>query len=218
MFTISVTAHRKIGTFWFSPTVENYERELSFKKIKGKNLVKTQTAKSYKNKNTIASKKKKHKMENDPLKQFAEQLFKDLEKKKAVAKRKKYFQEIGRKGGLKKKTSGQFTKVVSTRLTEKEHKEASQKAARLNLTLSKYSRYVITEKEVRVREFETDKILLEYGNHFIRIKNLLRHREFSKLDHTSQILKSVEKVTQLIYEYIYSKKNLATEENSQDDE
>lgn len=47
MFTISVTAHRKIGTFWFSPTVENYERELSFKKIKGENLVKTQTAKSY---------------------------------------------------------------------------------------------------------------------------------------------------------------------------
>ena len=45
-------------------------------------------------------------MENDPLKQFAEQIFKDLEKKKAVAKRKKYFQEIGRKGGLKKKTSG----------------------------------------------------------------------------------------------------------------
>lgn len=59
MFTISVTAHRKIGTFWFSPTVENYERELSFKKIKGENLIKTQTAKSYKNKNTIASKKKR---------------------------------------------------------------------------------------------------------------------------------------------------------------
>lgn len=157
-------------------------------------------------------------MEKDPLKQFAEQIFKDLEKKKAVAKRKKYFQEIGRKGGLKKKTSGQFTKVVSTRLTEKEHEEASQKAARLNLTLSQYSRFVITEKELKIKEFETDKILLEYGNHFVRIKNLLRHREFSKLGHTSQILKSVEMVTQLIYEYLYSKMTPKTEENSQDNE
>lgn len=58
MFTISVTAHHKIGTFWFSPTVENYEGELSFKKIKGENLIKTQTTLSRKNKHNCFQKEK----------------------------------------------------------------------------------------------------------------------------------------------------------------
>lgn len=58
MFTISVTAHRKIGTFWFSPTVENYDRELSFKKIKVENLIKTQTTITRKNKTQLLPKRK----------------------------------------------------------------------------------------------------------------------------------------------------------------
>jgi len=32
MFTISVSAHRKIGTFWFSPIVENFKTERRFRK------------------------------------------------------------------------------------------------------------------------------------------------------------------------------------------
>ena len=32
MFTISVSAHRKIGTFWFSPIVENFKTERGFRK------------------------------------------------------------------------------------------------------------------------------------------------------------------------------------------
>lgn len=157
-------------------------------------------------------------MEKDSLQQFAEQIFKEQKKKIEQEKRKKYFQEIGRKGGLKKKISNQFSKVISTRLTQKEFEKALQEAKRFNLKLSEYSRYMITQKELKINEFKTDELLLGYGNHFIRIKNLLRHREFSKLDHTKVILREVEIVTKLIHDYLYQKMNPTTEDNFQEDE
>ena len=40
MFTISVSAHRKIGTFWFTPIVENYKTERRFRKNSDKNTLK----------------------------------------------------------------------------------------------------------------------------------------------------------------------------------
>jgi hypothetical protein len=42
MFTISVSAHRKIGTFWFSPIVENIKTERRFWKNLEENSVKIQ--------------------------------------------------------------------------------------------------------------------------------------------------------------------------------
>ena len=157
-------------------------------------------------------------MENDQLRQFVQQISREQEKKIAQEKRRNYFKEIGRKGGLKKKTSNQFTRVVSTRLTQKEFDEAIQEAKRYNLKFSKYTRIKITNGELRINEFKEDETLLSYGNNFIRIKNLLRHREFSQLDHTKVILREVENVTKLIYEYLYNKMNTRTEENLQEDE
>lgn len=146
-------------------------------------------------------------MEKDPLKNLILEITKRQEQKYALERRKKYFQTIGRKGGLKKKTANQLTQTVSTRLTEKEFLEIEKKAAQYNLKISKYVRLVLTETELKINEFTTDKLLVEYGNHFIRIKNLLRHREFSKLDHTKVILRKVEEVTDLLYRYLYEKMN-----------
>ncbi|GEM_PF-210650 len=237
MFTISVSAHRKIGTFWFSPIVENFKTErrfrkksvkisveiqrnfqLNFKENLKQNSDKIQKILTAKNRNFCFRKEKKYQMENNQIRQFAEQIFSEQEKKIAKEKRKNYFKEIGRKGGLKKKTSNQFTKVVSTRLTQKEFDEVTIKAKRFKLSVSKYFRLLITEKELRINEFKEDETLLSYGNNFIRIKNLLRHREFSQLDYTKVILREVETITKLIYDYLYNKMNARTEAEFQEDE
>ena len=157
-------------------------------------------------------------MENDQIKQFVQQISREQEKKIAQEKRRNYFKEIGRKGGLKKKTSNQFTKVVSTRLTQKEFDEAIQEAKRYNLKFSKYTRIKITNGELRINEFKEHETLLDYGNNFIRIKNMFRRSEFSQLDHTKVILREVEIVTKLIYDYLYNKMKDRYKENFQEDE
>lgn len=146
-------------------------------------------------------------MKKDPWEEFFLEITKQQEQKSALEKRKKYFQTIGRKGGLKKKTANQLTRTISTRLTEKEFQEIEKKATQYNLTIAKYVRLILTEAELKINEFATDKLLLQYGNNFIRIKNLLRHREFSKLDYTKVILRKIEEVTDLIYRYLYEKMN-----------
>ena len=157
-------------------------------------------------------------MENDQLRQFVQQISREQEKKIAQEKRRNFFKEIGRKGGLKKKTSNQFTRVVSTRITEKEYEEIEKIAKRFKLSVSKYLRLLITEKELRINEFKEDETLLDYGNNFIRIKNMFRRSEFSQLDHTKVILREVEIVTKLIYDYLYNKMNARSQENLQEDE
>ena len=157
-------------------------------------------------------------MENDQLRQFVQQISREQEKKIAQEKRRNFFKEIGRKGGLKKKTSNQFTRVVSTRITEKEYEEIEKIAKRFKLSVSKYLRFLITEKELRINEFKEDETLLDYGNNFIRIKNMFRRSEFSQLDHTKVILREVEIVTKLIYDYLYNKMNARSQENLQEDE
>ena len=166
----------------------------------------------------MLQKRKKYQMENDQLRQFVQQISREQEKKIAQEKRRNYFKEIGRKGGLKKKTSNQFTRVVSTRITEKEYEEIEKIAKRFKLSVSKYFRFLITEKELRINEFKEDETLLDYGNNFIRIKNMFRRSEFSQLDHTKVILREVEIVTKLIYDYLYNKMNARSQENLQEDE
>ena len=166
----------------------------------------------------MLQKRKKYQMENDQLRQFVQQISREQEKKIAQEKRRNYFKEIGRKGGLKKKTSNQFTKVISTRLTQKEFDEASQQAKQYNIKFSKFTRLKITDGELRINEFKEHETLLEYGNNFIRIKNMFRRSEFSQLDHTKVILREVEIVTKLIYDYLYNKMNARTEAEFQEDE
>ena len=141
-------------------------------------------------------------MKIDSLQDFILKISKQQEKKIADEKRKKYFQSIGRKGGLKKKNNSQLGKIISFRLTDFEYEESLNKAQKFNLKLSAYARMVHLEKELKIKEFETEKVLLEYGNNFIRIKNLLRHREWNVFKNKSEIIKEIELVLQLMREYL----------------
>ena len=118
---------------------------------------------------------------------------------------KKHFKELGRKGGLKKKTSNQFSKVISSRFTEKEYQELENQAQELNVKLSALLRLIVTEKELKINEFKTDEILFSYGTHFIRIRNLLRNKEWNEFENKKQILSEIEHVLKLIRDYVYQK-------------
>ena len=142
-------------------------------------------------------------MEQDFLTNFITKIQQEQEQKDAEEKRKNYFKTIGKKGGLAKKKSALFSKTISAKLTEKEFEILRTKAEKLNLKISKYVRLVLTEKELKVNEFKTDEVFLSYGNNFNRIKNLLRNREFSSLENKAEIMREIEGVTKLIYNYLY---------------
>ena len=122
-------------------------------------------------------------------------------------KRKKYFQDLGRKGGLKKKSNLQLTKIISFRLTELEYEESQKKSQKYNLKLSAYARMIHLQKELKINEFKIDEILLQYGNNSKRITNLLRHREWSVFENKKEILTKIETTNDLMYQYLYSKMN-----------
>ena len=144
-------------------------------------------------------------MEKDFLEEFVNQATQENEAKIAQEKRKKYFRELGKKGGLKKKTSQQFSKVISVRVTEKEFEEIEKKASEYHLKISKYVRLILTEKEIKINEFKTDEILLQFGNNFKKITNLLRNREWTVFENKKEVLAKIETTVDLIHHYLYSK-------------
>ncbi|WP_312899989.1 plasmid mobilization protein [Chryseobacterium taichungense] len=144
-------------------------------------------------------------MEKDFLQEFIHQATKENEAKIAQEKRKKYFQELGRKGGLKTKENKKLDKVISIRMTHSEYKILIQKQEQYPLKLSTYIRNVLFEKELKINEFKTDETLLQFGNHFKKITNLLRNREWSVFENKKEILEKIEKTVDLIHHYVYSK-------------
>ena len=126
---------------------------------------------------------------------------------KALEKRKKFYSEIGRKGGLQKKKNAVFSRVISSRFTEKEYQEILKKAEKHNLKLSTYLRLVAIEEELKINEFHTDHVLMDYGMSFKRISNLLRNAEWNEFENKKQIMEEIKAITELIYEYLYSKIN-----------
>lgn len=144
-------------------------------------------------------------MGKDFLQGFIHKAINENKQKIDGEKRKKYFQELGRKGGLKKKENDQLTKVISFRTTESEYEENQKAAQKLNLKLSTYARMVYMEKELKIDEFKTDEMLLQFGNNFKKITNLLRNREWNVFENKKEILVKIESTIDLIYEYLYSK-------------
>ncbi len=144
-------------------------------------------------------------MEKDFLEEFINQATQENETKIAQEKRKKHFRELGKKGGLKKKTSQQFSKVISVRVTEKEFQEIENKASKYHLKTSKYVRLILTDKELKINEFQIDEILLQFGNNFKKITNLLRNREWTVFENKKEILAKIETTVDLIHHYLYSK-------------
>jgi len=144
-------------------------------------------------------------MEKDFLKEFIKRATKENEVKIAQEKRKKYFQELGRKGGLKTKENKKLDKVISIRMTNSEYEILLQKQEKHPLKLSTYIRNVLFEKELKINEFQTDEVLLQYGAHFKKITNLLRNREWNAFENKKEILLRIENLIELIYQYLYSK-------------
>ena len=131
-------------------------------------------------------------MKADNLKNFIDKMAQENERKMNAEKRKKHFQEIGRKGGLRKKSEQQLSKVISFRLKDFEYEDSQKKAKEFNL---------------KVNEFEIDKTLLNYGNNFARITNLLRNREWNMFQNKKRILMEIQEVIDLIRQYLYSRMN-----------
>ena len=146
-------------------------------------------------------------MKTDNLKIFIDKMALETERKINAEKRKKHFQEIGRKGGLKTKFEPQLSKVISFRLTDLEYEDSQQKAQNFNLKLSAYSRMIHLGKELKINEFKTDEILLQYVNNSKKITNLMRHREWNMFENKKEILAKIEATNDLMYQYLYSKMN-----------
>ena len=144
-------------------------------------------------------------MEKDFLQEFIHQVAKENQAKIAQEKRKKYFQELGRKGGLKTKENKKLDKVISIRMTNSEYEILLQKQEKHPLKLSTYIRNILFEKELKINEFQTDEVLLEYGAHFKKITNLLRNREWNVFENKKEILLRIENLIELIHQYLYSK-------------
>ena len=144
-------------------------------------------------------------MEKDFLQEFIHQVAKENQAKIAQEKRKKYFQELGRKGGLKTKENKKLDKVISIRMTNSEYEILLQKQEKHPLKLSTYIRNILFEKELKINEFQTDEVLLQYGAHFKKITNLLRNREWNVFENKKEILLRIENLIELIHQYLYSK-------------
>ena len=144
-------------------------------------------------------------MEKDFLHDFVEQAAKENVEKIAQEKRKKHFQELGRKGGLKTKQNKKLDKVISIRMTNSEYEILLQKQEKHPLKLSTYIRNVLFEKELKINEFQTDEVLLQYGTHFKKISNLLRNREWNVFENKKEILVRIENLIEVIHQYLYSK-------------
>ncbi len=144
-------------------------------------------------------------MKNDFLQEFINQANKENDAKIAQEKRKKHFQELGRKGGLKTSENKKLDKVISIRMTHSEYELLIHKQKKYPLKLSTYIRNVLFEKELKINEFQTDEILLQFGNNFKRITNLLRNREWTVFENKQEILSKIETTVDLIHQYLYSK-------------
>ena len=146
-------------------------------------------------------------MKTENLNIFIDKMAQENERKINAEKRKKHFQEIGRKGGLKMKIEPQLSKVISFRLSVLEYEESLEKARKFNLKLSTYSRMIHLGKELKINEFRIDEILLKYLNNSKKITNLMRHREWNMFENKKEILAKIETTNDLMYQYLYSKMN-----------
>ena len=118
-------------------------------------------------------------MKKDFLEEFVNEATKEIEAKIALEKRKKHFQELGRKGGLKTKENKILDKVISVRMSNSEYGTLIKKQKKYPIKLSTYIRNVLFERELKINEFKIDEILLQYLNNSKKITNLMRHREWN---------------------------------------
>ena len=103
------------------------------------------------------------------------------------------------------KENKKLDKVISIRMTNSEYEILLQKQEKHPLKLSTYIRNILFEKELKINEFQTDEVLLQYGAHFKKITNLLRNREWNAIENKKEILMRIENLIELIHQYLYIK-------------
>ena len=138
-------------------------------------------------------------MKKDFLEEFVNEATKEIEAKIALEKRKKHFQELGRKGGLKTKENKILDKVISVRMSNSEYETLIKKQKKYPIKLSTYIRNVLFERELKINEFKIDEILLQYLNNSKKITNLMRHREWNMFENKKEILAKIEATNDLMY-------------------
>ena len=146
-------------------------------------------------------------MEEDFLRQFVEESTAENNKLIEEQNRINFFKKIGKKGGLKTKKNDCLERRVSVRFTISEFEKIKKIAEKNYISISEFIRLISTETELKVKEFSADKTLLEYGNNFQRITNLLRNREWTEFENKKEILNNISLVTNLIRDYLYQKNN-----------
>ena len=156
-------------------------------------------------------------MQDQFFKDFFEKARLEKEKSDAEKKRKNHFQEIGRKGGLKKKSLPKLEKIVAVRYTESEFEKLQKEAENYQLKISKYIRLLSTNSTLKVNEFKQDETLLSYATHFKRIKNLLRNAEWNVFENKKQILENIDWVLMKILEYLNTKNQSSNFNNKKDE-
>ena len=144
-------------------------------------------------------------MKEDFFKKFVQKATQENEQKLNAEKRKNHFKDLGRRGGLKKKSDPQLTRIISFRMTESEYQIELKKAEKVKLKLSTFARMVYQGKVLKIKEFKTDEILLQFGNNFKKITNLLRNREWTVFENKKEILAKIETTVDMIHHYLYSK-------------
>ena len=146
-------------------------------------------------------------MEEDFLWRFVEESTAENNKLIEEQNRINFFKKIGKKGGLKTKNKECLVRRISVRFSNLEFEKIKKEADKNNISISEFIRLISTETELKVKEFSADKILLEYGNNFQRITNLLRNREWTEFENKKEILNNISLVTNLIRDYLYQKNN-----------
>lgn len=146
-------------------------------------------------------------MEEDFLWKFVEESTAENNKLIEEQNRINFFKRIGKKGGLKTKEKECLVRRISVRFSNLEFEKIKKEADKNNISISEFIRLISTETELKVKEFSADKILLEYGNNFQRITNLLRNREWTEFENKKEILNNISLVTNLIRDYLYQKNN-----------
>ncbi len=144
-------------------------------------------------------------MEKDFLQEFIKQAHQETKQRLLQEKRKKHFQQLGRKGGLKTKENKKLDKVISIRMTNSEYETLIQKQRKISIKIVHLYSECFVRKELKINEFQTDEVLLQYGNHFKKITNLLRNREWNVFENRKEIIVRIENLIELINQYLYSK-------------
>lgn len=146
------------------------------------------------------------------LEELAKRIFEKDKEISSEHERKKHFRKIGRIGGLKNRKSGLVKeKYLKVRMTENELENLQQKAKENDLNLSEYSRLILFNRELKINEFKTKKILLEIVRNFKWITNLLRQKEWNQFENKTKILAEIELTISMTRDFLTSKNELKNE-------